>query len=113
MSNRKAVGPDELPAELLSLILDEDRYGNRHILEQFHAIVIAISRSGGVPQEWKDVTIIVLHRKNDRTERGNYRGISLVTRWQGSPQGNQQSPEQLLRTVGKLVTSGEKDVLYY
>ena len=30
MSNRKAVGSDELPAEPLKLILDEDRYGNRH-----------------------------------------------------------------------------------
>ena len=33
MSNRKAVGSDELPAEPLKLILDEDRYGNRHILD--------------------------------------------------------------------------------
>ena len=33
MSNRKAVGPDELPAELFKLILDEDRYGNHHILK--------------------------------------------------------------------------------
>ena len=30
MSNRKAAGPDELPAQLPTLILDEDRYGNRH-----------------------------------------------------------------------------------
>ena len=32
MSNREAIGPDELSAELLKLILDEDRYGNHHIL---------------------------------------------------------------------------------
>ena len=77
MPNRKALGRHELPAELLKLILDEDRYENLHILKQFHAIVIAIWRGGGVPQEWKDATIIVLHKK-DRTERGRYRGISLV-----------------------------------
>ena len=77
ISNGKAVGPDELPTELVKLILDEDRYGKRHILEQFHAIVIAIWR-GGVPQEWEDATILVLHKKQDRTECGNYRGISLV-----------------------------------
>ena len=47
------------------------------MLEQFHANVIAIWRGGGVPQEWIDATIIVLH-KTDRTECGNYRGISLV-----------------------------------
>ena len=31
-----------------------------------------------MPQQWKDVIIMVLHKKKDRTERGNYRGISLV-----------------------------------
>ena len=30
-----------------------------------------------VPQRWRDAVIKVLH-KNDRTECGNYRGISLV-----------------------------------
>ena len=58
--------------------LDEDRYCNRHILEQFHAIMIAIWRGGGVRQEWEYTTIIVPHKKKDRTDRGNYRGISLV-----------------------------------
>ena len=31
-----------------------------------------------VTQKWKDATIKVLHKKKDRTECGNYRGISLV-----------------------------------
>ena len=56
MSNRKAVGPDELPTELLKLALYEDRDGYRRILEQYHAIEIAIWRGGGVPQEWKYAT---------------------------------------------------------
>ena len=30
-------------------------------------------------QQWKDAVIIVLHKKKDRTECGNYKGISLVT----------------------------------
>ena len=29
-------------------------------------------------QQWKDAIIMVLHKKKDRTECGNYRGISLV-----------------------------------
>ena len=33
---------------------------------------------GDVPQQWKDAIIKVLHKKKDRTECGNYRGISLV-----------------------------------
>ena len=31
-----------------------------------------------MPQQCKDAIIIVLHKKKDRTECGNYRGISLV-----------------------------------
>ena len=31
-----------------------------------------------MPKQWKDATIMVLHKKKDRTECGNYRGISLV-----------------------------------
>ena len=31
-----------------------------------------------MPQQWKDAIIMVLQKKKDRTERGNYRGTSLV-----------------------------------
>ena len=31
-----------------------------------------------MPQQWKDAIIMVLHKSEDRTECGNYRGISLV-----------------------------------
>ena len=31
-----------------------------------------------MPQQWKDANIMVLHKKKDRAECGNYRGISLV-----------------------------------
>ena len=31
-----------------------------------------------MPQQWKYAIIMVLHKKKDQTECGNYRGISLV-----------------------------------
>ena len=31
-----------------------------------------------MPQQWQDAMIMVLQKKKDRTECGNYRGISLV-----------------------------------
>ena len=31
-----------------------------------------------MPQQWEDAIIMVLHKEKDRTECGNYRGISLV-----------------------------------
>ena len=32
-----------------------------------------------MPQQWKYAIILVLHKKKDRAECGNYRDISLVT----------------------------------
>ena len=73
--NGKAMGPDELPAELLKLGLSDSSH---EILLAFHDIVVAVWMTGEVPQEWKDATIKVLHKKKDRTECSNYRGLSLM-----------------------------------
>ena len=74
LANRKAVGPVGLPVELLKVLADE----GENTLGKVHDIIVAVWRGGGVPQQWKFATIKVLHKKKDRTERGNYRGISLV-----------------------------------
>ena len=75
MANAKEVGPDGLPAELLKLELQQDRT----ILLELHRLIILIWRQGKVPQQWKDAAITILHKKDDKTECGNYRGISLVS----------------------------------
>ena len=75
MANGKAMGPDELPAELLKLGLSDSSH---EILLAFHDIIMAVWMTGEVPQKWKDATIKVLHKKKDRTECSNYRGLSLV-----------------------------------
>ena len=75
MANAKAVGPDGLPAELLKLGLQQDWA----ILRELHRLTILTWRQGEVPQQWKDSVITVLHKKGDKTESGNYRGISLVS----------------------------------
>ena len=75
MANAKAVGPDGLPAELLKPGLQQDRT----IPRELHRFTILIWRQGKVPQQWKDAVITVLHKKGDKTECGNYRGISLVS----------------------------------
>ena len=77
MVNGKAMGPDELSAELLKLGLSDSSH---EILLAFHGIIVAVWMTGKVPQEWKDATINVLHEKKDRTECGNYRGLPLVAR---------------------------------
>ena len=75
MVNRKVVGPDGLPVELLKVLVDE---GHSDTLVNFYEIVAAVWRGRCVPQQWKDATIEVVDKKKYRTECGNYRGISHV-----------------------------------
>ena len=75
MANGKAMGPDELPAELLKLEFSDSSH---KILFAFHGIIVAVWMTGELPQEWTDTTIKVLHKKKDRTECSNYRDLSLV-----------------------------------
>ena len=75
MANGKAMGPDELPAELLKLGLSDSSH---ETLLAFHGIIVTVWMTGEVPQEWKDATIKVLHKKRDQTECSNYRGLSPV-----------------------------------
>ena len=75
MANRQAVGPDILTVELLKVLVDE---GDSDNLASSYEIVVAVWRRERVPRQWKDGTIKVLHKKKDRTECGDYRGISLV-----------------------------------
>ena len=73
LANGKAFGPDGIPVELFKIALNGDPALRQRLLD----IVVGIWRGGDVPQQWKDAIIKVLHKK-DRTECGNYRGISLV-----------------------------------
>ena len=74
LANGKAVGPDGVSVELFKITLNGDSTLHRRLLD----IVVRIWRGDEVPQQWKCGIIMVLHKKKDRTECGNYRGISLV-----------------------------------
>ena len=48
---------------------------------EFHLLIKLIWIEGKVTQQWQDVVIHVPysnHKKNDKAECGNYRGVSLV-----------------------------------
>ena len=74
MANAEAGGPDELPVELLKLGINHDPT----VLREFHRVIKLVWHQREVPQRWRDAVIDVLHKKKDRAECGNYRGISLV-----------------------------------
>ena len=74
-NGKKADGPDGVSVELFKITLN----GDSALRRRLHDIVVCIWRGGEVPQQWKYYLIImVLHKKKERTECGNYRGISLV-----------------------------------
>ena len=75
LANRKTVGPDGVSVELFKITLNGDPALRRRLLDD---IVVRIWRGSEVPQQWRDAIIMVLHKKKDQTEYGNYRGISLV-----------------------------------
>ena len=75
VANAKTVRPDGVPVELLKLGLQQDRT----ILLELHRLTTLIWWEGKVPQQWKGVVNTILHKKRDKTECGNYRGISLMS----------------------------------
>ena len=76
MANWKAPGADLLLVELLKL---DDPTREPVVLKHFHAILVRVWRGEEIPQECKDATIKVLHKKSERSDCNNFRGISLVS----------------------------------
>ena len=74
LTNGKTIEPDGVSVKLFKITLNGDPALRRRLLD----IVVRIWREGEVPQQWKYAITMVLHKKNDKTECGNYRGISLV-----------------------------------
>ena len=74
LTNGKAIGPDGVSVELFKITLNGDPALRRRLLD----VVVRILRGNEVPQQWKYAIIMVLHKKKDRAECGNYGGISSV-----------------------------------
>ena len=69
--NHKSPGIDQIPAELI-------KAGGRTIRGVIHKLIIAIWNKEELPEEWKESVIVPIHKKGDKTECNNYRGISLL-----------------------------------
>ena len=69
--NGKSPGPDGLPGEVF-------KFGGPLLCTHVHAIFCKVWANEVIPAEWKDADIITIYKKGDRTDCGNYRGISLL-----------------------------------
>ena len=64
-------GVDQVPAELI-------KEEGRTIHYEIHKLIVSIWNKEELPEEWKESIIVPIHKKGDKTDCNNYRGISLL-----------------------------------
>jgi hypothetical protein len=72
LKNWKAPGVDKIHAEYL-------KYGGEKAAQWMHRVIEAVWSSGEIPEDWRKMIIILLHKKGSREECNNARGISLLS----------------------------------
>ena len=70
LKSHNSPGIDQIPAELI-------KEGGRKIRYQIHKLIVSNLNKEELPEEWKESIIVPIHKKGDRTDCNNYRGISL------------------------------------
>ena len=68
----KSPGIDQIPAKLI-------KEGGRTICYQIHKLIVSIWNKEELPEEWKESITVPIHKKGDKTDCNNYRGISLLS----------------------------------
>ena len=71
LKSHKAPGIDGIPAELI-------KSGGPSLCAAVHKLILAIWRQEKLPREWKESIIIPIHKKGEKTNCSNFRGISLL-----------------------------------
>jgi len=71
LKSHKLPGIDQIPA-------DQIKAGGRTIRGAIHKLIIAIWNKEEMPEELKESVIVPIHKKGDKIECNNYRGISLL-----------------------------------
>ena len=70
LKNQKSAGIDHIPAELI-------KAGGREIRYEIHKLIYIWNKEE-LPEEWKELVIVLIYKKGDKTDRCNYRGISFL-----------------------------------
>jgi hypothetical protein len=63
-------GSDQIPAELIQA-------GGKILHSKFHELINSIWNMEKFPEQWSDSSSIPVHKKGNKTDCSNYRGISL------------------------------------
>jgi len=71
LKNHKSPGIDQIPAELI-------KAGGRTIRCAINKLIISIWNTEELSEEWKGSILVPIHKKGDKTDCNNCRGISLL-----------------------------------
>lgn len=72
LKNHKSSGEDKIVAEMI-------KAGGDKSIQMLQTLLSKIWREKAVPQDWRDSMVIPIHKKGDKTNCSNYRGISLIS----------------------------------
>jgi hypothetical protein len=70
--NYKLPGSDQIPAELIQT-------GGEILLSAIHRFINSVRNKEELSDQWKESIIVPVHKKGDKTDCSNYRGISLLS----------------------------------
>jgi hypothetical protein len=68
----KSPGSDQIPAELI-------QGGCEILLPAIHKLINSVWNKEELPDQWKESIIVPIHKKGEKTDCNNYRGISLLS----------------------------------
>jgi hypothetical protein len=72
LKSHKSPGIDQIPAELI-------KTGEKTIRPVIHKLINSIWNKEELLEEWNESIIVPIHKKGDKTDCSNYRGISLLS----------------------------------
>jgi hypothetical protein len=67
----KSPGVDQIPAQLIQA-------GGETLRSEIHKLIKLIWNKEKLPHQWEE-TIVSIHKKGDKTDCNNYRGISMLS----------------------------------
>ena len=72
LRNGKAAEEDRIQAELL-------KSGGSAVIDWLTELLQEVWKTRQIPQEWKDATLVPLHKKTDKKICDNYHGVALLS----------------------------------
>jgi hypothetical protein len=68
----KSPGSEQIPAELIQA-------GGEILLSEIHKLINSVWNKEELPDQWEESIIVPIHKKGDKTDCNNYRGMSLLS----------------------------------